>query len=94
MAISIETLALCKKLIADAGGFTAGDLTQIHDALDTLTDDVSKKADSLEYDTASGTLKLKAGEDELSSVVLTAESHDVADDNEVDKVLDGLLGEN
>lgn len=94
MAISFETLALCKKAIAEAGGFTAGDLTQIHEALDALTEDVTNKADALEYDSTSGELKLKAGENALSTIKLVAESHDLADDTEVDNMLDGLLGEN
>lgn len=78
MAISLETLALAKKIVANAAAKISGD--------------VAGKGDTLTYDGA--TLSLKSGDTTLSSVSVSGgeSGYPMAEDTEVEEALDGVFG--
>lgn len=86
MAISLETLALAKKLIAKADSQFSGDIKQ-------LEADLANKGDALDYDGV--TLSLMSGEKTLSSVAVEGGEgggYPMAEDTEVEEMLDSILG--
>ena len=86
MAISLETLALAKKLIAKSESQMSGDIEK-------LTSDLAGKGDTLDYDGV--TLSLKSGEKTLSSVAVEGGEgggYTMAEDAEVEEMFDSILG--
>ena len=78
MAISLETLALARKLLAKVESKISGD--------------VAGKGDTLDYD--GSTLSLKSGDTTLSSVSVSGgeSGYPMAQDAEVEETIDDVFG--
>lgn len=79
MAVSLETLALAKRLIAKSAS--------------QFSECIVRKGDSLDYDGT--TLSLKSGDTTLSSISISGGDggeYPMAEDAEVEDMLDSVLG--